>query len=118
MVIGGKTEGVFMATAAGNRKVAAIRGKEWREKLVRGKLDATLHPTHLKLKRVQKPLSQDFVATSVGLSLSTYGAIERGTRPVTKETAEKLSKLIGSPITTLFSQSSAGKLVATRVKNP
>lgn len=106
-----------MATTAGNRKIAAIRGEAWRSKLVHGKLDAAIHPTHLKLKRVQKLLSQDYIAKEIGLSLSTYGAIERGTRPVTKEIAQKVSILVGSPTSSLFTQSSAGKLVATRVKN-
>lgn len=105
-----------MATVTGNRKIAANRGAEWRSKLVGGKLDSVLHPTHLKLKRAQKLISQDQLANELGVSLSTYGAIERGRRAITKETASKLCSILSASISSLFQPGQQGKYVASRVK--
>lgn len=106
-----------MATTTGNRKIAASRGATWRSKLVAGRMDSTLHPTHLRLKRAQKLVSQDQLASELGVSLSTYGAIERGRRSVTKETASKLSGILGASVNSLFSPIQHGKkYVASRVK--
>lgn len=76
-----------------NKKVALNRGDNWRLNLVKGKLDASLNPTKLRLYRVKKGLSHSTIASELGISTNTYGSIERGQRPVSKERAESISKL-------------------------
>lgn len=105
-----------MATLEGNRKVANNRGTAWRSKLVGGRLDSEMRPTVLKIRRAQKLVSQDQLADDLGVSLSTYGAIERGRRSVTKETAAKLSSLLGASVSTLFTSALRGKYVAMKAK--
>lgn len=85
-----------------NSKVAKTRGKEWREKLIAGRLDAALHPSKIKLLRVQKGLSQNLIAQKLGVPLSTYGSIERGNLPVKNPTAAKLSAILKASTNTLF----------------
>jgi len=102
-----------MRTITWNSKVAKTRGKAWREKLVAGRLDAALHPSKLKLMRVQKGLSQDTIAKKLGVPLSTYGSIERGNLPVKSLTAVKLSSILRTSQTILFKKSGK-KLVATK----
>jgi DNA-binding XRE family transcriptional regulator len=86
-----------------NKKVAANRGKSWRKNLVRGKLEAAQNPTKLKLERTQKGDSQASVASSIKSSVSTYGAIERGKRPVSKETGLAISKHLNRSLNHFFS---------------
>jgi DNA-binding XRE family transcriptional regulator len=97
-----------------NDKVSRRRGIEWRKNLVKGRLDASLHPTKLKLVRVKASLSQLDVANKVGLSLGTYGAIERSKRTLTYETARKISKLLNTPLEVIFKDNNKGKLVAQK----
>lgn len=106
-----------MASASGNRVVAQNRGKTWKAKLVTGKLDSQLNPTALKLRRVTKAISQDSLAELIGVSLSTYGGIERGKRTVRPETAKQLAEALSASVSQLFHKSDAGKLVASRVKS-
>lgn len=106
-----------MASLNGNRMVAQNRGKAWKTKLVAGKLDVQLHPTALRVKRVDKAISQDDLAALIGVSLSTYGGIERGKRSVRHETAKRLSEALGLSLSLLFSKTDAGKYLASRVKS-
>jgi len=85
-----------------NKKVALNRGENWRLNLVKGKLNASLNPTKLRLYRVKKGLSHDTVAKEIGVSTNTYGSIERGQRPVSKERAEAISKLFNRKKETFF----------------
>lgn len=105
-----------MATLEGNRKIAAIRGSDWREKLVKGRLDSQLHPTRIKILRAQKLVSQADLAKAIAVSLSTYGSIERGVRTVKKETASRLAKELGASVSSLFTQAHDGKFIALRLK--
>lgn len=77
-----------------NYKVSANRGPAWKKKLVAGRLDAVLNPTKLREKRVRLQLSQDALATKLGLSLATFGSIERGKRRVRREMADKIAKVL------------------------
>lgn len=84
-----------MASLKGNKKVAKKRGKNWRNKLVLGKREAKLKPSNLYLERTKTGLSQSDIADSMGVSLATYGAIERGKRTakivLMKEIADKFN---------------------------
>lgn len=95
-----------------NDKVSQKRGTEWKQKLVKGRLDAALNPTTLKIKRVAKKLSQQEVAENLGLSLTTYGSIERARRPVKKIIAENLAKLLKVKKDAIFNEFKNGKFLA------
>jgi DNA-binding XRE family transcriptional regulator len=97
-----------------NDKVSKSRGKDWKKKLVQGRLDAALNPTKLKLARVKANLSQEAVAKQAGLSLATYGAIERSKRPLRAEAAQKISKVLKTPLTRLFQDTVKGKFIAQK----
>lgn len=97
-----------------NDKVSKKRGPEWKAKLVEGRLDATLNPTKLKIKRVASRLSQTEVAENAGLSLATYGAIERGKRLVRQKVADKITKILKAKPSDLFKSLPKGKLVAKK----
>lgn len=78
-----------------NKKVALNRGDNWRLNLVKGKLNASLNPTKLRLFRVKRGISHDTLAKRLDISTNTYGSIERGQRPVSRDRAEAISKLFG-----------------------
>jgi DNA-binding XRE family transcriptional regulator len=93
-----------MASSEGNRKISKNRGKQWKENLVAGRIDAELHPTKLKLARLKKLLSQGKVAEILGISLATYGAVERGKRAISKKNLVQLMNIFKVPVKELFSQ--------------
>jgi DNA-binding XRE family transcriptional regulator len=101
-----------MATQLGNEKVAKRRSVEWKKKLAAGKLEARIHPTQLRVKRVSKYFSQSDIATKVNLSIATYGAIERGFRVVKPDTAKIIAELLGASTKVLFKTNKLGKLIA------
>jgi DNA-binding XRE family transcriptional regulator len=80
-----------MASKEGNIKISKSRGNPWKNKLVAGRIDAELHPTKLKLGRARRLMSQEKLAQKVGISLATYGAIERARRKASATTAKKIS---------------------------
>lgn len=102
-----------MSSKEGNKKVAANRGNIWRENLISGRLDAELHPTRLKLARLKRRMSQGAIASKLGISLATYGAIERSRRMAAKKTVDKISEQLRCPIKQLF-RIEHGKFVALR----
>lgn len=89
---------------ARNKKVASLRGDSWKKNLKKGWLDSQMHPTKLKLARVSRGLSQTDAAKVANLSLSTYGGIERGKRPVSKKTIDLLAKSLKVTPEVLFKQ--------------
>lgn len=91
-----------MASIEGNRKIAKHRGDQWKQNLVTGRLDAELHPTKIKLGRLRKLISQTKLAQNLGISLATYGAIERGRRPALTKTAKKISTVLKINLKDLF----------------
>lgn len=88
-----------------NQKVAKNRGLEWRKKLLAGRLDVQMNPTQLRLKRIKKNKTQIELASQIGMSYTTYGAVESGRRPVAKAKAEKIAKALGIAFDTAFSVS-------------
>lgn len=95
-----------------NKKVAASRGESWKKALVEGKLKAKMNPTKLQLARANKQIPQIKAATDLGVSLATYGAIERARRPVSKATAKKVSSYFGKSEKSFFKPYAKGRLVA------
>lgn len=95
-----------------NQKIALLRGDRWKRNLKKGWLDSQMNPTQLKIARVAQDLSQTDTANKLGLSLSTYGGIERGKRSITTGMASLLASLLKLPVNKLFKQSSGNKLKA------
>jgi len=99
-----------------NQKVAANRGKSWRNALISGRLTAAQNPSAIRIARVKKYLSQSEVATSLSLTYATYGAIESGKRAVKEERAKKISDLLGLSFKKAFVTMGEGKFIAGREK--
>ena len=97
-----------MASLKGNRKIAKRRGKTWRNKLVKGKREAKLKPSNLYLLRTEQGFSQSDIANSLGISLATYGAIERGKRPAKLGIMKELSDKFEASYKDLFTLSKTG----------
>lgn len=89
-----------------NKLVSSLRGNSWKENLVKGRLEAQFYPSLIKLKRVEKLISQAYIAEMLGISISSFGGIERGTRPAKPELAEKISMILEDTPSNLFTKKS------------
>jgi DNA-binding XRE family transcriptional regulator len=89
-------------TSHHNRIVALNRGDEWKNKLKDGRLRTLLHPSKLRLARLKRGFSQAELAASVGLTTSTYAAIEKGSRRIKSELADLISGVLGAVRSPLF----------------
>lgn len=101
-----------MASTKGNRKIAKIRGAKWREALTKGRLEAGLHPSKMKIARVQSGKSQELLSQELKISMSTLWQIERGKRLVRMERAKRIASIIGAPVNSIFSVLDKGKCIA------
>lgn len=102
-----------MASIEGNRKISKIRGNTWRQNLIEGRLDAELNPTKLKLRRLKRLVSQDKLAQNLGISIATYGAIERARRPAMPHTAKKIASTLKLSLKDLFREEK-GRYIAIK----
>lgn len=102
-----------MASTAGNKKIAKTRGSRWKQNLIIGRLDSELHPTKLKLGRIRRQISQTLLAKKLGISIATYGAIERAKRPAMPTTAKKIAAELKFNPTQLF-RIAEGKYIAVK----
>ena len=107
-----------MASTKGNRKVANKRGRGWQQKIVDGKFRAAQNPSHMMKIRAKVRMSQQIAAKKLGMSVSTYGAIERGLRPVKIVKAVKIAKVFKTTRGRLFAPIKGvdGKLLASHPK--
>lgn len=105
------------ALAKRAKKVASVRGDDWRKKLVKGKFEAKNNPSLLYQQRVKKGLTQTELAQEIGASLSTYGGIERGMRPVKGLIATALAKKLRAGVEDLFAKHGENKMIAKKMKN-
>lgn len=85
-----------------HRKIADARGEEWKKNVLEGRREVQLNPSNIRILRLRKKLMQSVFAKKLNMSESAFGAIERGHQPVPKETADKISSLLGAPIAKLF----------------
>lgn len=99
-----------------NRKVVEARGDSWRKKVVQGKYDAKTNPSVLCQQRVKKGLTQTELANEIEVSLSSYGAIERGARPVKGLIAFAIAKKLRMNTDELFDAEDK-KFIAKKIKN-
>jgi DNA-binding XRE family transcriptional regulator len=88
-----------------NKKVAAKRGPKWHKSLLMGRLQAQMNPTAIRLRRVKKNKTQVEIAKKVGLSTSTYTAIETGRRPAKEESAKLITSVLDIPFDQAFTPS-------------
>ena len=107
-----------MGSNAGNRKVAKNRGVEWKANLKRGRLDAELNPTKLKIYRIKANFSQSDMAEILCVSLSTYGAIERGKRFIKPKMVKEIAEVLELAPKTIFAKTKDKKFIAAPIKKP
>jgi len=108
---------VVVSTPDWHKKIAKNRGASWHKNMLKGRVDASLNPSKVRIARLTKNFDQSAIAKRVELSDSTYGAIERGKRLVDELTANKISKMLGKPLATLFTPTKRKKFVAILIKN-
>lgn len=97
-----------------NQRVAANRGKAWKEKLLAGRFEAARNPTAIRLARVKKLLSQTELAKTLNITYATYGAIEAGKRPAKEDRAKKIAQLLGLSLKSAFTSMGEGKFLARK----
>lgn len=95
-----------------NAVIAKARSQEWKESLVKGKLDAIKNPSEMRVARVKMVKTQGMVARGLKLSLSTYTAIERGLRLVDKSRAKVIANYFNAKVQDLFKNGDDDKLIA------
>lgn len=68
-----------------------------------------MNPTFIRLRRIKRNRTQVEIATEIGISYTTYGAVESGRRPVSEDTAQKIAKALGVSFDKAFEVSTIGK---------
>ena len=97
-------------------KETKVLRKPGSQKMVQSKFEFEERPSAVRQSRIGKQLSQDDMAEKLDRSLTTYGEIERGRRPVHVETANRVSEILGKKVEDLFVSVKKGKkLVAKRL---
>lgn len=56
----------------------------------------------MKVRRITMGLSQEYIASKLGMAISSVGGIERGDNPAQREAAERIAAMLGSPVSGLF----------------
>lgn len=100
-----------------NHKITANRNPTWRTRMIEGKQRYAEHPSKLRLVRIVAGKSQDDIAKAAGLSLTTYGDIERGKRSVRKETGELIAEIMGKSRESLFVRKKGSRYLALKQGN-
>jgi DNA-binding XRE family transcriptional regulator len=83
------------------------------KKMVQSKFHFEEHPSKIREARIGAKLSQDEMAEKLDYAHTTYGEIERGRRPVRRETADRMATILGSKVDSLF-KPEGKKLIAKR----
>jgi len=83
-----------------NKKVAANRGPTWRKALMEGRIN--LKMTRLRERRCELLKTQEELAIEIGISTSTYAAIEKGQRLVQPHIGDLVAKKLGKRSDELF----------------
>jgi DNA-binding XRE family transcriptional regulator len=97
-----------------NARIVANRNPSWREKMMAGKQSHAEHPSKLRLARLADGKSQLEIATASGLSVTTYGDIERGKRTVRKETSELIAKILNCSRERLFIRDKGSRYIVLK----
>lgn len=92
-----------------NKKIAGLRGKDWRRKLSQAKLGETL----LAQTRFKKGFTQESILPQLGINTqATYARIERAKALASKPRAEKISQILNVPINKLFVEVEPNRFLA------
>lgn len=92
-----------------NKKIAGLRGKDWKRKLSRAKLGETL----LAQIRFKRGFTQESILPQLGIKTqATYGRIERAKALASRPRAEKISQVLQCPINKLFVETEPNKYLA------
>lgn len=83
-------------------KIAANRGKKWKASLVKGRREAMLKPSNLRIARLSRNLEQSDMIPELKISKSSYCAIERGRQAVKLDKAKIISLIVKKPLLELF----------------
>ena len=100
-----------------HKKIARNRGESWRKNMLAGRRDAILNPSNIRLLRLKGDVHQEVIAKKLDMSESTYGAIERGKRMVSGETAKAIASILGVSATKIFKFVRHDKYIAIVVKS-
>lgn len=101
-----------MAYGDWNKKISGKRGKTWIENMIKGRRDAITNPSNIRLVRLKEGLQQEAVAKKAGMSIATFGGIERGKRPVKEERARRIASVLRKPLDKLFKKTPKNKFIA------
>lgn len=93
------------------KRIADSRGKKWHANMLEGRRQAILNPSVLRLLRSEKRIQQSDLARKVKLSVSTYGAVERGKRFVKADVAKLIADALKVQLQKIF-QTKGKKFVA------
>jgi DNA-binding XRE family transcriptional regulator len=85
-----------------HRKIASNRGSSWHKNMLLGRREAVLNPSNIRLARLKKNIHQAEIAKRLDMSESTFGAIERGKRPVKSAVAKEIANQLGMPLEKVF----------------
>jgi len=59
----------------------------------------------IRLARISKGYSQEYMAISLGIDTTTYGRLERGQIKITIDRLQDISKVIGTPLVEIIEDS-------------
>lgn len=90
-----------------HKKIAKNRGSQWRKNLVLGRRDSQLNPSLIKLARLKLGIDQSLIAEKLDVSVSTFGAIERGKQMVKLAKAREIAKILKMSVDKLFKQTAS-----------
>lgn len=62
------------------------------------------HGELIKKARINRGIKANWVASKLGVSESTYNALENGRRKLSLERAEKIANILGTTLTDILSQ--------------
>ena len=75
----------------------------------------------IRLLRLSKGYSQEYMAISLGIDTATYGRLERGKIKITIDRLQNISKIIGIPLEKIIEENSGDKttldLILIEIKN-
>lgn len=99
-----------------HKKIAKNRGESWHKNMLAGRRDAVLNPSNIRLLRMRGNVYQDVIAKKLGMSESTFGAVERGKRMVSTEAAKAIAAYLSVDVKKIFKFVRHGKYIAIIVK--
>ncbi|NJM09374.1 MAG: helix-turn-helix domain-containing protein [Bdellovibrionaceae bacterium] len=85
-----------------HKKIAESRGEKWLKSVARGRRDAALNPSVIRLARMNRDMRQKTMAQKLNISEASFCAIERGRQSVKESMAIRISEILGFKLGALF----------------